>query len=87
MNQHFNWYSRYTDLKRVEFNKLEVQQKFTCSKLYWSFDNKNGTIIIRTRCFSQRLIKTLFALNQDTVGYFTGTGSDKTFNNATIGMG
>ena len=45
MNQHFNWYSRYTDLKRVEFNKLEVQQKFTCSKLYWSFDNKNGTII------------------------------------------
>ena len=26
MNTTHNWYSRYTELKQVEFNKLEVQQ-------------------------------------------------------------
>ena len=35
--------------------------KFTCSKLYRSFDNKSDTIISKIRCFLQRLIKTLFA--------------------------
>ena len=35
--------------------------KVTSSKLYRSFDSKNGTIISRIRCFPQRNIKTLFA--------------------------
>ena len=35
--------------------------KFIFSKLYRSFDSKNGTVMSRIRCFPQMLIKTLFA--------------------------
>ena len=41
--------------------QIRNSAKFTCSKLYRSFDNKNDTILSKIRCFPQRLIKTLFA--------------------------
>ena len=48
----------WSQMGRVQ--QIGNSTKFTCSKLYLSFNSKNGTIISRICCFPQRLIKTLF---------------------------
>ena len=77
--QHFNGYSRYTDLKQIEFNKLEIQQNSLAA-------NYIGVSTARTALLSaefvvslEGLLKLYFHVNQDTVDYVVGTGSAQNF--------
>ena len=73
--QHFNWYSRYTNLKRVEFNKLEVQQNSLAAN-YIGVSTARATLLsAKFVVFFRDLLKLYLHVNRETANYFFGTGS------------
>ena len=72
--QHFNWYSRYTDLKQVEFNKLEVQQNSSAANYVGVSTARMTLLSTEFIVFLKGLLKLYLHVNQDTVDFFIGTG-------------
>ena len=77
--QHLNWYSRYTDLKRVGFNKFEVQQNSLAAKYFGVSTARTTLLSAKFVVFFKGLSKLYLHVNQDTVEYFVGTGSAQNF--------
>ena len=73
--QHFNWYSRYTNLKRVEFNKFEVQQNSLAAN-YIGVSTARATLLsAKFVVFFRGLLKLYLHVNRETANYFFATGS------------
>ena len=77
--QHFNWYSRYTNLKRVEFNKLEVQQNSLAANYIGVSTARTALLSAEFVDFPKGLLKLYLHVNQDNVDYFVGTCSAQNF--------
>ena len=75
MNTTHNWYSRYTELKQVEFNKLEVQQNLLVANYIRVSTARMTLLSAKFVVFLKDLLKLYLHVNQDTVDYFVGTGS------------